>query len=119
MDVDNVILKNSTDAYKYSSANAVEPPKLASVAERFAALKKKQIEPEISSKQLASNINQVIGREILTETHISPTRGRPVDARAELCHLRYYIFTVGSKAENLKKEIRTYNNILFINYNHF
>ena len=100
------VLKNSTDTYKFPSANAVDPPKLASVAERFATLKKKPIEPELFSKQLASNINEVIGREILTETHISQTRGRPVDAIAELCHLRYYIFTVGSKAENLKKEIK-------------
>ena len=67
------VLKNSTDTYKFPSANAVDPPKLASVAERFATLKKKPIEPELFSKQLASNINEVIGREILTETHISHT----------------------------------------------
>ena len=114
MNVDHDVLKNSTDTYKFPSANAVEPPKLASVAERFATLKKKPIEPELFSKQLASNINEVIGREILTETHISPTRGRPVDARAELCHLRYYIFTVGSKTENLKKEIKVGGWTLYI-----
>jgi hypothetical protein len=107
MNVDHDILKNPTDTYKFPSANAVEPPKLASVAERFAALKKKPIEPELSSKQQASNINQVIGREILTETHISPTRGRPVDARAELCHLRYYILLSAAKPKTSKKKSRS------------